>query len=62
MSIKKLPFFEVLNNIGFGFMCIAFINYDIRIKVFLAYPTDKNIRPDFVEQFIQFKTWVNCIN
>ena len=43
-------------------MRIAFINYDIRIEGFLAYPTDKNIRPDFVEQFIQFKTWVNCIN
>ena len=41
MSIKKLPFFEVLNNIGFGFMCIAFINYDIRIKVFIAYRTDR---------------------
>ena len=41
MSIKKLPFFEVRNNIGFGFMCIAFINYDIRIKVFIAYRNDR---------------------
>ena len=41
MSIKKLPFYEVRNYIGFGFMRIAFINYDIRIEGFIAYQTDR---------------------